>query len=52
MKVPGIWHKKTCKNLEFRTKNLEKTWNWYLEKSGNTGDVCCYFISLICTFWS
>ncbi len=27
MKVPSIWHKKTWKNLEFRTKNLEKTWN-------------------------
>ncbi len=27
MKVPGIWHKKTWKNLEFRTKNDEKTWN-------------------------
>ncbi len=27
MKVPGIWHKKPGKSLEFRTKNLEKTWN-------------------------
>ncbi len=27
MKEPGIWHKKPWKNLEFRTKNLEKTWN-------------------------
>ncbi len=27
MKVPGIWHKKTWKNLEFKTKNLEKAWN-------------------------
>ncbi len=26
MKVPGIWHKKIWKNLEFRTKNLVKTW--------------------------
>ncbi len=26
MKVPEIWHKKTWKKLEFRTKNLEKTW--------------------------
>ncbi len=24
MKVPGIWHKKTWKNLEFRTKNLRE----------------------------
>ncbi len=27
MKVPGIWSKNLWKNLEFRTKNLEKTWN-------------------------
>ncbi len=32
MKVPGIWHKKPWKNLEFRTKNLEKTWNLLFEK--------------------
>ncbi len=25
MKVPGIWHKKTWKNLEFRTKPIQKT---------------------------
>ncbi len=35
LKVPGIWHKKTWKNLEFRTKNLEKTWNLVFGKSGN-----------------
>ncbi len=35
MKVPGIWHKKTCTNMEFRIKNLEKTWNLVFEKSGN-----------------
>ncbi len=23
----NLAHKKTCKNLEFRSKNLEKTWN-------------------------
>ncbi len=35
MKVPGIWHKKTWKKLEFRTKNLEKTCNLVFWKRGN-----------------
>ncbi len=34
MKVPGIWHKKTWENLEFKTKNLAKTWNLVFEKVG------------------
>ncbi len=32
MKVPGIWQKKTWTNLEFRTKNLGKTWNFVFRK--------------------
>ncbi len=32
MKVPGMWHKKPGKNLEFGTKNLEKTWNLVFRK--------------------
>ncbi len=37
MKVPGIWHTKNLKNLEFRTKNLEKTWNLVF---GNKWELC------------
>ncbi len=34
MKVPGIWHKKPWKNLEFRTKILRKPGICYLKKVG------------------
>ncbi len=47
-KVPGIWHKQPWKNLEFRTKNLEKTWNLVFEKSGNPYTVI-YIIWMWCT---
>ncbi len=45
MKVLGIWHEKPGKNLEFRTKNFERTGIWYLEKSGNP--VVYYDINMI-----
>ncbi len=40
MKVPGIWHKQTWTILEFRTKNLEKTWNLVF---GKTWEPCTGF---------
>ncbi len=38
MKVPRICHKKNWKNLEFRTNNLEKTWNLIFGKKVGTLD--------------
>ncbi len=49
MKVPGIWHKKTWENLEFRTKNLEKTWNLVF---GKMWEPCLYVhVLLFCRWW-
>ncbi len=36
MKVPGIWHQKSCgKNWNLEPKTLRKLGIWYLVKIGN-----------------
>ncbi len=62
MKVPGIWHKKTWKKLEFRTKNHEKTWNLVFGKKVGTLYMYIYLLSsnslhsilesVLCKKWS
>ncbi len=39
MKVPEIWHKNPWKKLEFRTKNIEKTWNLVFGKKWEPCDI-------------
>ncbi len=50
MKVPGICHKKPWKNLEFRTKNLEKPWNLLFGKKWEPCfklyDPSCFFLEV------
>ncbi len=62
MKEPGIWHKKPWKNLEFRTKNLEKTWNlvfgkmwepWtkpFCQNQSRTLAQMCWMLAFVCSY--